>query len=114
MRIQITRLGLEPVQGFGLRREILERLKNEKVDQATLDRVKTKVRAGLVRQLDSNTGRATQLPMYEVFYGDWRAMFTNLQDIEKVTADDVQRVAKKYFTSSNRTVVHSVAPKEAK
>jgi predicted Zn-dependent peptidase len=52
--------------------------------------------------------------MYETFYGDWRVMFTGLQDIEKVTADDVQRVAKQYFTNSNRTVVHTVAPKEAK
>jgi predicted Zn-dependent peptidase len=93
---------------------VVERLKNEKVDAATLDRVKTKVRAGLVRQLDSNTGLASQLPMYETFYGDWRVMFTGLQDIEKVTAEDVQRVAKQYFTNSNRTVVHTVAPKEAK
>ena len=93
---------------------IIDQLKNQKVDAATLDRVKTKVRAGLVRQLDSNTGLASQLPFYETFYGDWRVMFTGLQDIEKVTADDVQRVAKQYFTNDNRTVVHTVAPKEAK
>jgi predicted Zn-dependent peptidase len=93
---------------------VVERLKTEKVDAATLDRVKTKVRAGLVRQLDSNTGLASELPQYETFYGDWRVMFTRLQDFEKVTADDVQRVAKQYFTNSNRTVVHTVAPKEAK
>ena len=35
--------------------DIIERLKREKVDDATLQRVKTKVRAGLIRQLDSNT-----------------------------------------------------------
>ena len=43
--------------------EILERLKREKVDDATLQRVKTKVRAGLIRQLDSNSGLASQLPV---------------------------------------------------
>jgi len=94
---------------------ILERLKNEKVDDVTLQRVKTKVRAGLIRQLDSNTGLASQLPFYSVMYGDWRVMFTGLKDIEKVTADDVQRVAKKYFADNNRTVVHTVketAPKQ--
>ena len=32
------------------------------MDDATLQRVKTKVRAGLIRQLDSNTGMASQLP----------------------------------------------------
>jgi predicted Zn-dependent peptidase len=62
---------------------VVERLKTEKVDAATLDRVKTKVRAGLVRQLDSNTGLASELPQYETFYGDWRVMFTRLQDFER-------------------------------
>jgi predicted Zn-dependent peptidase len=41
-------------------------------------------------------------------YGDWRVMFTGLKDIEKVTAEDVKRVAKQYFTDENRTVVHTV------
>jgi predicted Zn-dependent peptidase len=91
--------------------EILERLKREKVDDATLQRVKTKIRAGLIRQLDSNSGMASQLPFYSVMYGDWRVMFTGLADIEKVTADDVQRVAKQYFTNENRTVVSTVNPK---
>ncbi|HYP08502.1 MAG TPA: insulinase family protein [Bryobacteraceae bacterium] len=90
--------------------EIVERLKREKVDDATLTRVKTKVRAGLIRQLDSNTGLASQLPFYSVMYGDWRVMFTGLADIEKVTADDVQRVVKQYFTDDNRTVVWTVKP----
>lgn len=93
--------------------DIIERLKREKVDEATLQRVKTKVRAGLIRQLDSNSGLASQLPFYSVMYGNWRVMFTGLKDIEKVTADDVQRVAKKYFTDENRTVVHTVKEKAA-
>ena len=91
--------------------EVLERLKKEKVDEATLTRVKTKLRAGLLRQLDSNSGLASQLPFYEVMYGDWRVMFTGLDDIEKVTAEDVQRVVKQYFTDEARTVVHTVKPK---
>lgn len=93
--------------------EIIDRLKREKVDETTLQRVKTKVRAGLIRQLDSNTGLASQLPFYSVMYGDWRVMFTGLKDIEKVTADDVQRVARQYFVDDNRTVVHTVKEKVA-
>ena len=52
--------------------DLLDRLKREKVDDATLQRVKTKIRAGLIRQLDSNTGLAAQLPFYSVMYGNWR------------------------------------------
>ena len=75
--------------------------------------MKTKVRAGLIHQLDSNTGLAAQLPFYSVMYGNWRVMFTGLKDIEKVTAADVQRVAKEYFADENRTVVYTAKPKDA-
>ena len=93
--------------------DILDRLKKEKVDEATLQRVKTKVRAGLVRQLDSNAGLAEQLAYNKTVYGDWREMFRSLEDINKVTADDVQRVVRQYFTPEHRTVVHTVQAKGA-
>ena len=95
--------------------EILERLKKEKADQATLDRVKTKLRASLIRQLDSNSGLARQLASYYVSYGDWRKLFTGLEEINAVTADDVQRVARQYLIENTRTVAYTVKPKpEAK
>lgn len=93
--------------------KVVDRLKTEKVDEATLKRVKTKLRAGLIAQLDSNSGLASQLPFYEVMYGDWRVMFTGLDEIEKVTADDVQRVASEYLVEKTRTVVHTVNSKAA-
>ncbi len=90
--------------------EIIERLKREKVDAETLARVKTKVRASLIRQLDSNSGMASQLTWYQVNYGDWRRMFTGLDDIDRVTADDVQRVLRKYFVENARTVAYTAPP----
>jgi predicted Zn-dependent peptidase len=86
---------------------ILDKLKREKVDAATLARVKTKVRAGLIRQLDSSFGMAMQLATMYKQYGDWRKLFTGLDEIDRVTADDVQRVARQYFNDSARTVVYS-------
>ncbi len=89
---------------------IIERLKTEKVDQATLDRVKTKVRASLIRQLDSNSGLASQLTWYQANYGNWRKLFTSIDDIDRVTADDVQRVVRKYFVPAARTVAFTQPP----
>lgn len=91
----------------------IERLKAETVDPQTLERVKTKIRAGLIRELDSNSGLASQLPYYEAMYGDWRVMFKGIEDIEKVTAADVQRVAKEYFVPEKRTVVYGEPAKGA-
>jgi predicted Zn-dependent peptidase len=90
---------------------IVERLKREKVDAETLARVKTKVRAGLIRRLANNPGMASQLTFYHVNYGDWRKMFTGLDEIDRVTADDVQRVARQYLVETTRTVAYTMAPR---
>lgn len=94
--------------------EIIERLKTEKVDEATLQRIRTKIRAGLIRKLDSNSGMAEEMTSYYVNYGDWRKLFTGIQEIDKVTAEDVQRVAKEYLIPQTRTVVYTVPPVAAK
>ena len=93
--------------------EIIERLKTQKVDEESLQRVKTKIRAELIRKLDSNSGMASELTSYYVSYGDWRKLFTGIDDIEKVTADDVLRVAKQYLIPETRTVAYTVAPPAA-
>lgn len=84
--------------------DLLEAFKNNPVDDVTLQRVKTVQRATLIRQLDSNSGMASLLTMFHGMYGDWRKLFTSLDDVDRVTAADVQRVAKQYFVRDNRTV----------
>ncbi len=53
---------------------------------------------------------AEALTFYHVNYGDWRKLFTGIDDIDKVTADDVIRVAKQYLVPETRTVVYTVQP----
>jgi predicted Zn-dependent peptidase len=90
--------------------EIVERLKTQKISDETLQRIKTKVRAALIRRLDSNSGMADALTFYYANYGDWRKLFTSIDDVNKVTADDVVRVAKQYLVPETRTVVYTVQP----
>jgi predicted Zn-dependent peptidase len=93
--------------------ELIEKLKNEGPDQETLTMVKTKAKAGLIAGLDDNSGLASQLASYQAGYGDWRQLFRWLDEINAVTAADVQRVAKQYFTPQNRTVAYLVKPPAA-
>jgi predicted Zn-dependent peptidase len=47
-------------------------------------------------------------------YGDWRKLFTELEDYDKVTAEDVERVAKTYLVPEHRTVAWTFAAPEEK
>jgi predicted Zn-dependent peptidase len=89
---------------------VIANLQKEKVDPEALSRVKTRTRANLIRQLDNNASLAQMLTEYYVAYGDWKKLFTELDDIDKVTAEDVQRVAKQYFVPENKTVAQTVIP----
>jgi predicted Zn-dependent peptidase len=93
--------------------EILDRFKKQKVDPDTLARVKTKTRAALIHRLDNNAGLAGLLTTYYVNYGDWRKLFTAIDDINQVTAEDVQRVAQKYFINKARTEAFNFQPAQA-
>ncbi len=90
--------------------EIVERIKKTLVAADSLTRVKTKLRAQLIRKLASNGGLAAELTSYHVLEGSWRRLFTSLEDIEKVTDADLQRVAKTYLTQKNRTVAWTTQP----
>ena len=91
--------------------DLLERFKKEPVDAEALARVKTKTRASLIRQLAGNAGLASLLAAYHADYGDWRRLFTQLDEIDKVTAEDVHRVARKYFVPETRTVAQTYQAK---
>lgn len=58
----------------------------------------------LYRTLETINGKANTLGSYELYFGDYKKMFNAPQEYEKVTAADIQRVAKTYLTKRNRTV----------
>ena len=94
----------------------IERLKTEPVTKEELDGVKTRFRAGLIKQFNDNTQMAGQLTEWQALTGNWKNLFLYLQKLEKVTPDDIQRVAKATFTPGNRTiaVIEPIETAEAK
>ena len=85
-------------------RDEMKKIMDEGVTEEELERVRTNARAGLVRTLTSNPGIARTLAFAHVNGGDWRTAFTDLDRLQEVTVDDIQRVAETYIKKSNRTV----------
>jgi zinc protease len=81
----------------------VERLKTELVSPRELEKAKNQIEAAFIFSQDSVFSLARQLASYEIVAG-WRHWKAYLPGIRAVTAEDVQRVAKKYLTTGNRTV----------
>jgi predicted Zn-dependent peptidase len=91
----------------------IEKLKTKDVSDEELQSIKTRAKADLIRSLGDNMGLATQLATYQAYYGDWRELFRQIDQIDKVSKEDIRRVANKTFTETNRTVgtIETTPPK---
>ena len=98
------RSGVEPVRAEKVLLEELGRLSSEPVPDQELRKAKNQLLASHYRELKTIAGRANLLGQYEVFYGDYRKLYTVEQTYEAVTSADIQRVARQYLTEKNRTV----------
>jgi zinc protease len=84
--------------------EVLEKVKKEGVTEKELQKVKNQALMNFYDQVETINRKSNSLGNYEVFFGDYKKMFDAPAMFNKVSADDIKRVANKYFTKSNRTV----------
>ncbi|MDB6065880.1 MAG: peptidase domain protein [Pedosphaera sp.] len=95
--------------------EELDRVKTGTISDKEIEKAKNILLANFYRQMKTINGRANALGNYEVFFGSYNKLFSAATDYSKITAEDVHRVAQKYFSDRNRTVatlVPDAAPVE--
>lgn len=92
--------------------EILDAFKSAPPDGRTLMRAKAALRAGVIGRMSVNPPAAELLAAAHANYGDWRKLFSILDDMDGVSGADVQRVARQYFTPERRTAGYGRAPKQ--
>lgn len=88
------------------------KLQNELISNDELQRIKAQVLAQKVYERDSMFYQAMQLGMYETVGLGWQKSEQYLDSINKVTPEQVQAVAKKYFIDDLLNVVY-MEPTEA-
>ena len=95
--------------------EEIEKLKTQDVTDDELQSIRTRAKADLIRGLANDQGLAIQLGEYQALYGDWRELFRQIDNLDKVTKADIRRVANKTFREENRTVatMETETPKPA-
>ena len=112
-------IDVQPRDGVALNRveqllyEELQRVQTTLVDEKELQKAKNNAVAEFYRAMKTINGKANALGTYDVIFGDYRKLFTAVDEINRVTREDLQRVARKYFDARNRTVAVLVPEKAA-
>jgi predicted Zn-dependent peptidase len=91
------------VQPEDLEKEIwveIDKVKKDGVTPDEIQKAKNRFEAQFIRSLSSSTGLAGSVGRAELNRG-WRSIMTDLDDLKKVTNDDIKRVAAKYFVKDN-------------
>ncbi|HLL93799.1 MAG TPA: pitrilysin family protein, partial [Spirosoma sp.] len=100
------------IAGSNVSAEQLERSVLNQIDKVVasgitdteLQKVKNQKLMEFYRTMETINGKANSLGTYELFFGDYKKLYEAPALYEKVTKEDVQRVAAAYLTARNRTV----------
>jgi zinc protease len=84
----------------------IKKLQDAPVPAAELDKAKNQLITDQLRQRETSNGKAQALGEAAVLLGDANRANTDLGRLQAVTAADIQRVMKKYFTDANRMVLY--------
>jgi len=82
---------------------VIDGLIKEPPNKEEVDRARTRILKNIDLQLN-NSGRVGLVLSEWGSMGDWRLLFLNRDQVEKVTPEDVARVAKLYLKPDNRTI----------
>ena len=71
-----------------------------------LEKAKNLLISRTLEERETNAGKANQIGRAVIFDGSPNAVNTDISNLQKVTAKDVQMVMKKYFADNNRVVIN--------
>ncbi|GIU51085.1 pitrilysin family protein [Shewanella sp. KT0246] len=100
----VANLGVDAVQLEANMIAEINRISLEGVSQNELEKVKNIKLMDFYRTMQTINGRANTLGRYELYFGSYEKLFSAPEAYNKVTVEDIQRVAQTYLRKANRTV----------
>jgi zinc protease len=83
----------------------LQRVRDEPVSQAELDRALARFELGMLSGLETADSKASTIGFYETVLGEPGAAFGRLAALRRQTPSDLLRVARRYFVNEGRSVI---------
>lgn len=84
----------------------LAKIQTKAVTANELAKAKNLLVTETLQQREDNDGKAVAIERAVAYQGDPKAVNNDIQKLQMVTAADVQRVMKKYFSPTNRVVIY--------
>lgn len=94
--------------------EEVKDLQNNLISEKEFQKLRNQIENDMISKNSTVEGIAESLADYFVYYGDANLINTEIKRYMKVTREDIQRVAKKYFRTDNRVVLHYLPIPEEK
>jgi len=91
----------------------IRKLAEEGVEPREVEKARNNLRAHLLREFTSNSGRAHALGTYEMFLGGWKKGFALPEAYGRIDAPAVQASARRWLDPTQRSVV-TLVPEEAR
>ena len=89
-----------------------EKVKTELVSEREFQKVKNQIESDFVSSNSTVAGIAESLANYHVYFGDADLINTEIERYNKVTREDLRRVANKYLNPENRVVLYYLPKSE--
>ncbi len=84
--------------------EEIDKIIKEGVTEQELQKVKNRNLIGFYRSMETINQKANNIGTYEIFFGGYEKLFSAPEAYQKITVDDIKRVAATYLVKTNRTV----------
>jgi len=88
--------------------EAFERMRHDVVSEDELARAKARLELGMLQQLETISGKAEQIGLFETVLGDPAYAYRRVDAFRRTTTGDLRRAARRYLVDHARTIVRVV------
>ncbi len=84
----------------------IDRVQKDLITEAEFQKIRNQRETEFIQKNSTVQGKAVELAMYHLFFGDANLINTELARYMKVTREDIRRVAQQYLKTDSRTVLY--------